>query len=78
MKIFSTTIKVKKFAKTNGFPWCRYEDGFGLLRTAIVKGTYGELMNEREYNVVVAIDDDSEKYTTYIIPQSEKTKGESD
>lgn len=78
MKIFSTTIKVKKFAKTNGFPWCQYEDNFGFPRTAIVKGTYGELVKEREYNVVVAIDDSSNKYTTYIIPQSEKMKGEND
>lgn len=70
MKIFSTVIKVTKYGKTNGTPWCSYTDAFGYPRCGIVRGIFGELKKNTEYNVVIVVDEI--KRATFVIPQCQK------
>lgn len=70
MKIFSTVIKVTKYGKTNGTPWCTYTDAFGYPRCGIVRGIFGEIEKNTEYNVVIVVDEI--KKATYVIPQTKK------
>lgn len=53
MKTFKDTYTIKKINKTNGCPWCIFEDKFGVPRVALLSGEWSEIDKPTKARCVV-------------------------
>lgn len=53
MKVFRDNYTIEKISKTNGTPWCIFEDKFGYTRCALITGEWSEGIEGEKYNCVV-------------------------
>lgn len=67
MRTFKDIYVIKKINKTNGCPWCIFEDKFGVPRVALISGEWSEIDKPTKARCVVVTAKENEKSVNCLV-----------